>query len=165
MGLLAENDSAKHAGISLETLREYTKFGFIKATERDGEKFYRDEDLDTVFRSVGQRQTLNSKIEVINENRKAASTSDLRSLSAKRLEPQRDDHAELVAENRRLREEVNELKQEREWLKERLEKLEARCERDQMLLLSESETVRRLATSDSKKSFWSFSLPWLRSDS
>ncbi len=68
---------------------------------------------------------------------------------------------ELIEVNRGLREQLEMLRSERDWLRDRVEKLESRSEREQMLLLSESETVRRLVTNSSaNRSFWARALPW-----
>lgn len=49
--------------------------------------------------------------------------------------------------------EISDLKQQRDWLKQRIEKLEQKAERDQLLLLSESQTVKTLvALQQAKKS-------------
>lgn len=66
---------------------------------------------------------------------------------------------DLITINKRLRDEIYELKKERDWLRERLEKVEARSEREQMLLLHESETVRALLNERPKRPFWT-ALPW-----
>ena len=55
----------------------------------------------------------------------------------------------LLDVNNELREQISTLKQERDWLRNRIEQLELRGEREQMLLLSESETVRRLVSKSS----------------
>lgn len=72
--------------------------------------------------------------------------------------------AELVEQNRNLIAQLNFLKEERDWLRARLEKLEQRTERDQMLLLSENDTVRTLVKqlTKPKRSLLSF-LPWVKS--
>ena len=70
---------------------------------------------------------------------------------------------ELLEINKSLREQIHILRDERDWLRERVEKLESRSEREQMLLMSESENVRKLINS-SKKSFWQRALPWLNPD-
>lgn len=63
--------------------------------------------------------------------------------------------------NRRLRDEIRMLREERDWLRQRLEKLEARSERDQMLMLSESETIRSLVNKAPKRGLLALALPWL----
>ena len=70
---------------------------------------------------------------------------------------------DLVRKNQSLLEQLDELKEERNWLRKRLEAAENRIERDQMLLISKSETIRQLVIEKNKPSgFWSFALPLLR---
>lgn len=58
--------------------------------------------------------------------------------------------------------EITDLKQQRTWLQERIEKLEEKNQRDQLLLLSETQTIRRLvAYQESKKSTLRLALDWL----
>ena len=67
---------------------------------------------------------------------------------------------EVHSINQTLREQIELLKEERNWLRERLEQLENRTQRDQMLLLSESETIRNLVLQNRPKRFFGLSLPW-----
>ena len=70
---------------------------------------------------------------------------------------------QVIEINRSLRDQVEQLRNERDWLRTRLEKLETRSEREQMLVISESETIRSFIRQQQKRrSFWSFALPWLR---
>ena len=68
---------------------------------------------------------------------------------------------EPSAEVRMLREQIELLREERDWLRRRIEQLELRGEREQMLLLSEKDTVRRLVDGTVSRR-WSlpFRLPW-----
>lgn len=72
--------------------------------------------------------------------------------------------SELLEINKSLRQQVEMLQEERDWLRQRVERLEQRSEREQMLLLSENETVRRLISSREqhadRRSIWRFALPW-----
>jgi hypothetical protein len=71
---------------------------------------------------------------------------------------------ELMEANRGLRSQIEILQEERDWLRKRVEKLEGQAEREQMLLLAESETVRSLIKNqDRTRSFWTFALPWFSS--
>lgn len=65
-----------------------------------------------------------------------------------------------------LREQIEVLKEERDWLRNRVEQLELRGEREQMLLLSESETIRRLVSQKTftEKVLQTFRLPWLQQE-
>jgi DNA-binding transcriptional MerR regulator len=60
-----------------------------------------------------------------------------------------------------LKDQIQMLKDERDWLRTRVEKLETRSSRDQVLLLSESRTVRSLV--QSRKGLLSRALPWFKS--
>ncbi|MFN8389207.1 MAG: hypothetical protein U0136_02820 [Bdellovibrionota bacterium] len=68
--------------------------------------------------------------------------------------------SELIELNKSLRDQIQMMREERDWLRDRIEKLESRSEREQMLLLSESENVRKLISA-TQKSFWQRALPWL----
>ena len=58
--------------------------------------------------------------------------------------------------------EVQDLKNQREWLKTRVERLEGKGERDQILLLSEAQTIRKLITiQEHKKSAVTQFLHWI----
>lgn len=69
----------------------------------------------------------------------------------------------LMDINSELRERLAELKEERDWLRKRLEKMEMRSERDQMLLLSENDNVRRLLPQgmSTGQRLLSAAFPWL----
>ncbi|MDD2943872.1 MAG: hypothetical protein PHC51_13010, partial [bacterium] len=69
----------------------------------------------------------------------------------------------LMDINTELRQRLAELKEERDWLRKRLEKMEMRSERDQMLLLSENDHVRRLLPQSvsTGQRLLSAAFPWL----
>lgn len=75
-------------------------------------------------------------------------------------------HQEVILEMQdrlidRLEREIHDLKNERDWLRARIEKLEEKAERDQLLLLAEAQTVRRLVTMQvQKKNSWRHALEW-----
>lgn len=59
-------------------------------------------------------------------------------------------------------EEIKGLKEERVWLRQRMERLEDKSERDQLLLLSETQTVKKLITlQEQRKSGFRVALDWL----
>ena len=87
----------------------------------------------------------------------------LQSVQSSRL-PAQIDHDSLQL-TRTLREQVEMLKEERDWLRVRLEKLELRYEREQMILLSENDTVRTLIHQIGKpKRRWWHALPWFSAE-
>jgi hypothetical protein len=56
---------------------------------------------------------------------------------------------------------IRELKTERDWLRQRVETNEAKHDRDQLLILSETQTIRKLVSAqDSKKSSLQYALEW-----
>jgi len=68
-----------------------------------------------------------------------------------------------------LQAQIEILREERDWLRKQLERMESQFEREQMLLLSNSETLRRVVNNQPlqsqtiqlpKRSFWEFLLPW-----
>jgi DNA-binding transcriptional MerR regulator len=70
---------------------------------------------------------------------------------------------ELLELTRTLKDQLEIVKEERNWLRKRIEKLESLSEREQMLRMSESDTIRTLiAQREPKKSPWSFLLSWTK---
>jgi hypothetical protein len=57
--------------------------------------------------------------------------------------------------------EIKDLKEERNWLRSRVEKLEEKGDRDQLLLLSETQLIRKLVVSQQKRSPLRTALEWL----
>ena len=57
--------------------------------------------------------------------------------------------------------EIRDLKAERAWLRSRIEKLEEKSDRDQLLLLSETQVIRKLVVLQEKKSLVRAALDWL----
>jgi hypothetical protein len=58
--------------------------------------------------------------------------------------------------------EIADLRNQRAWLRERIEKLEEKSDRDQILLLQETQTIRQLiAVQDSRKSVVQHVLEWI----
>ncbi len=57
---------------------------------------------------------------------------------------------------------LKDLQDEREWLRSRVEKLDEKSDRDQLLLLSETQTIRKLVThSQTQRSTFRSALEWL----
>lgn len=47
--LISESESTRFAGVTLDTLRQYERFGLLQCVRKDNEVFYRENDLRTVF--------------------------------------------------------------------------------------------------------------------
>lgn len=46
---MSESESTRFAGVTLDTLRQYERFGLLQSVRKDNEVFYRENDLRTVF--------------------------------------------------------------------------------------------------------------------
>jgi hypothetical protein len=58
--------------------------------------------------------------------------------------------------------EIADLRSQRTWLRERIEKLEEKSDRDQILLLSETQTIRKLISyQESRKTVVQLFLEWI----
>lgn len=161
--LLSENESADFAGISLETILQYKDFGLLKPIIQNEQAFYKESALKAFFllgdrtnsrEQTDKKQSLAEQITVeIEEDSYSTSTETPQAMST------------LVQINKQLQQQVQDLKEEREWLKKRIEVLESRSEREQMLSLSDSETIRRLIMAqEKKKGLWNLALPWFKNE-
>lgn len=185
--LLTAQESAQLAGVSTETLRQYATQGFLKLVEKDGEQLFQADEISELFVAggSGKEEKESTSDSGDNENagfgakfsgfsplkeRECATDlhSQIETLKARPFEPSStigeringSTHSELVAVNRQLREEIRILREEKEWLRSRLEKLESRSERDQMLMMSELETIRGLVNQQPARKSWLAALPW-----
>lgn len=69
------------------------------------------------------------------------------------------DMQERLLDSREL--EIKEIKAERDWLRQRVERAEEKQDRDQLLLLSETQTIRKLVSNqEGKKSSFQYALEW-----
>ncbi len=167
--LYSLEESAAFAGVSTETIEQYSKFGLLEGVEEAGTKCYRVTDLKTLFHAEVKRSPDESKLEeailadeIIVEKDQAVNLDrviDLKNELPEEFKSQSFGSTDLMETNQALREQIQMLREERDWLRTRLEQLEARSEREQMLLMSESETIRSLIGKQPIKR-WSFSLPW-----
>lgn len=71
---------------------------------------------------------------------------------------------DLLQDNSSLKDQIQVLREERDWLRKRLEVSEERMQRDQMLMISKSETIRQLVQEKTNppKRFWEYAIPWLK---
>jgi DNA-binding transcriptional MerR regulator len=100
--------------------------------------------LDTPIDTAGQDSTYHHHQEHLRESEDRI--SDISSI-------------ELLELSRTLKDQLEIVKEERNWLRKRIEKLESLTERDQMLRMSESETIRSLISQrEEKRRPWSFLL-------
>lgn len=174
--LMSIEECAVFAGVSIDTVGQYAEFGLLASVDMQGSRFFKEQDVRTIFHLSSNQKvpakdnheesiqeavrpvTLAEQITVIPLSQEIEITSAPKESS--RGESLRI--IELLQLSQTLREQLEMVKEERDWLRTRLERLEARSEREQMLLLSESETVRSLISQrgDKKRSFWNIALPW-----
>lgn len=175
--LMSIEECAVFAGVSIDTVGQYAEFGLLPSVDKQGSRFFKEQDVRTIFHLSSNQKvqpkesrdeqplqqaarpvTLAEQITVIPLSQEIEITSAPKESS--RGESLRI--IELLQLSQTLREQLEMVKEERDWLRTRLERLEARSEREQMLLLSESETVRSLISQrgDKKRSFWNIALPW-----
>ncbi len=182
--LMTAEQCAAFAGVSLDTVRQYQEFGLLQTVEREGTHFFKEADVASIFHLSAikgkpayseqtKESTQSSNPFKTASNFTAASPPEPQNIiplqnqiEVEKSEPQADGSSlrivELLQLNQALREQLEMVKEERDWLRARQERLEARSEREQMLLLSESETVRSLINQrmEKKRPFWAFALPW-----
>ena len=179
--LLTEEQSAKIAEVSVDTIRKYRDCGLLDPIVKDNRTFFQELDIRTLFYAkfkerervfeppaepvpiVEPAPEATPEPAPVLEAIHAEPVEEIPAIPAVEVVGQTNDlpaAGELVEINKSLRDQIQILREERDWLRERIEKLEARSEREQMLLLSESENVRKLINT-TRKGFWQRALPWL----
>lgn len=176
--LLSENQSAELAGVSIDVIRQYKQFGLLNPIDGAGQEImYAEKEIRTLFNvdAAKASQTAKQAAEELTANDSQASEKSLREEIVVEVEPVKEyafssnpefsSNNPLTEINKSLREQIEMLKEERDWLRKRLEDLESRFEREQTLVLSESETIRRLLHQQAnKRSIFAGFLPWLKSE-
>lgn len=158
--LLNESESANFACITVETIRQYQNFGLLKPVIQNDQTHYKESALRAFFLLGEKKESVENKNnQTLSEQITVEVDEDLEIESPQGL-------STLVQINKQLQQQIQDIKEEREWLKKRIEVLESRSEREQMLSLSDSETIRRLiaAQQEKKKSLWNLALPWFKSE-
>jgi len=146
----------------------------IKAVSEDSQKIATAEVLESMDSDVGAPEPQPENPKTIDLDLNAARQTEPPSFGAPaQIESQ--DLISLRSEVSRLKNlmhiqekildlkdaEIHNLREERAWLRTRVEKLEQKADRDQLLLLSETQTVRRLITlQENRKSGFRSALEW-----
>lgn len=160
--LLSHAESAALAQVSESTIEQYAQFGLLKADRSDNSLRFRAADIMGVFHL---EEAALERLRFAKPSNEAPLADQIeRETVVTPTNPPEAPAYDSFETTRLLREQLDEIKRERDWLRDRVEKLETHSERDQMLLLAESETVRRLINQQKRKSFWAFALPWLGAD-
>lgn len=174
---IPETEACDATGVSARTLQRFAEAGYLQLEkDLDGLCRFSKQELDALFGLKNEEEqaahpeepaleapeenyqppsALIERLEVVSTDTQppaAAVNNPLQNFSAE-IETLRN----LTKIQEKLLDarddELSDLKQQRDWLKQRIEKLEQKAERDQLLLLSEAQTVKSLvALQASKKS-------------
>lgn len=187
---ITETEAVSTAGVSARTLQRFQESGYLDVTtSSDGSKLYLRSQIVEIFgaaealstspgvESETQHTTRTTEVhEDLNARPRAATTerrtpSDLRSETADSTAGDGDERElqrlrNLVALQERILDmkdaEVTDLRSQRDWLRARIERLEEKAERDQILLLSETQTIRKLVSlNEGRRSAFQNILEWL----
>ncbi|RIL00246.1 MAG: hypothetical protein DCC75_13985, partial [Proteobacteria bacterium] len=178
--LITESVASRLAGVSPSTLNRFVEAGYLQVeSNRGAEKLFSRSELlsifgfdDTEISKESESAVLSDKIEVEKSSHngqasKEAPSENLRSDQASA--PERPPEAisnrtsaspklqQIIKYQERLLEQkelqIADLRENNAWLKTRLERMEEKADRDQLLLLSETQVIRRLiAIQEPKKS-------------
>ncbi len=177
--LCSEHEAALIAGVSARTLLRFSEAGYLTLhTMLDGSRGFikaqveeifgkNSSEISTSFQSEPMAESLDIRAQtiscdpVVDTSQLALSNATLATADAKEIERL----SNLLAMQERILDskddEIADLRSQRAWLRERIEKLEEKAERDQILLLSETQTIRSLiAYQESRKSTIRQFLEW-----
>lgn len=186
--LISETNASRMAGVSPVTLSRFVEAGYLKvSSDPAGEKNYLRSEICSLFGipyeglkvtkeyvdSPGPGDEGEDAGELDAEFDETSSDEEDTGYWAETLSPEPDGQSEIkkyksLAEMHEklleIREkEIEELRKERDWLRTRIERLEEKSERDQLLLLAETQTIKRLVniTQQRKPSAIRATLEWL----
>ncbi len=164
-----ELEATDLAGVSAKTLRRFKESGYLEVTDTvDGQPLYSRRQLVEIFggidtheqiRSEAARNTTTTVSEEVPTTHRTEEMSTCtgagngdtnHSISTTDMSQERElqrlqnliDIQERILDSKDS--EIADLKSQRTWLQERIERLEEKSERDQILLLSETQTIRSL---------------------
>jgi hypothetical protein len=179
---ITEAEAVGLAGVSARTLRRFQESGYLEVSQgSDGGTCYIRAQIVEIF---GAAEALSSQApqSPSEPQRQGSAGQAPRSPQATRPEqpeqspspelaissagPELDRLKNLVALQERILDlkdaEIADLRSQRDWLRSRVERLEEKSERDQILLLSETQTIRKLVSMhEGRKSALQNVLEWL----
>lgn len=159
-------EAIKFTGVSEKTFNRFLSAGYFAPYVVDGEQFFSAEEIAKVFGislPAEQEQEIHHE-----EPKKVEKKPDL-------IFPEVNNSANLLSEIDRLKnlislqeqlldmkeKEVIDLREQRTWLQERILKMEEKSERDQLLLISETQMLTKIIANQTRKSTWQKALGWL----
>jgi len=169
---ITEAEAVTTAGVSARTLQRFQESGYLDVTtSSDGSKLYLLSQIVEIFGAAEALSTssphenekpepiISSRIDEDPRARQHTSTvvpGPVSSIPRESIEPEETEARELqrlrnliVLQERILDmmdAELTDLRSQRDWLRARIERLEEKSERDQILLLSETQTIRKLVS-------------------
>jgi hypothetical protein len=183
---LTENEAASLAGVTIATLYRFAEAGYLQTLPADdGAKRFVRSEIRTLFgisepiskRRVAASDTAtDSQVQTPPTPKTNATVVSIRPAAEQVVSNESEQLTELeIAQLKNVIElqeklldardkELTDLRQQREWLQARIEKLEDKAERDQLLLLSETQMVRQLILQQQvgrKRSTLRLALDWL----
>ena len=139
---IQEQRAADICGVSVETLSRFIETGYLNVTE--GELL----DLDDLVSLFGERvrtpleEELGNSLDLID-------TEEIEEIEIESPQPKDPEiYLSVIEAQEKLikseEERIKALEQERNWLRERVERLEDKSNRDQVLLMTEIDTLRNI---------------------
>jgi hypothetical protein len=190
--LVSESEAAAYAGVSSATLNRFAEAGYLRIeSDAEGLRLYSMSELSSVFGlgaisgtrgSVSTKTSSSPKPPLEPGNGVTTLSQALQfepspalfdppidgdgAQTAPALERELSKLKSVTQLQEKLLDmkeaELRDLQEQRSWLKTRLERLEEKAERDQLLLLSETQTIRKLINiEEQRKSPLRLALEWL----
>ena len=179
---ITESEAVALAGVSARTLRRFQESGYLEVSQDgDGATRYIKSQIVEIFGaaealssqaphspSEPQRQSSHGEAPRAPQATRAPQPEQSASpeIPAASAVPEIDRLRNLVTLQERILDlkdaEITDLRSQRDWLRSRVERLEEKSERDQILLLSETQTIRKLVSMhEGRKSALQNVLEWL----
>jgi hypothetical protein len=178
---IALSELADAVSLSEDTLNTYVNCGILRGENRGGEIFLSLSEIQTIFGEIAvSRIAIKPRPKAPTSTENDISGGEAPTTPSEIVDPAPEPETpnqtltipteappqistELLSIAGNLRDQIEQLRQERDWLRSRIEHLESRSDRDQMLILSQSENVRKLISPTPRKS-WLNLLPWYKGD-
>jgi len=183
--LISENEASIRAGVSARTLQRFAEAGYLRVViQPDASRHYSLSEINDIFGHSRGAAPVNEDVSneapqvvedrTITETIEPAIDLPLNESPARPLESETKivtTEPEISALRTIIKTqtdmldakdaEIADLRSQRDWLRARVERLEEKSERDQILLLSETQTIRRLITlQEQRKSTFRQVLDW-----
>ncbi len=165
-----DNELTPFASLSSEPVKEAvpeTEAPAAAATITSTKSFYSDSPIQRPSRESFATNSVEAKSPTKTEEEKGAAAG-VSTPSSTEQSSASNETARLTAVTSMLEKlldireaEIKDLKEQRDWLRSRVEKLEEKGDRDQLLLLSETQVIRKLIANNERRSPFRAALEWL----